>query len=107
MATVEDISILSGHKYTLKIDLYCESNAVQFEQEKHAGLSGSSLLVRELKQKDGIHRFSIYAGKQTQEKTAFNRNLIKAGDKVNITLPKTDTVSTIPYPYELQSLKPA
>lgn len=106
VATVENISILTGHRYTLKIDLSCQSNKLKLEEEKHIGFSGSSLLVRELKQKDGLYHFSIYAGKQTQEKTAFNKQLLHVGDKVNITLPKMDTASTVPYPYELQSIKP-
>ncbi|MBI2786730.1 MAG: hypothetical protein HYX60_10720 [Legionella longbeachae] len=107
-ANIEQISILTGHQYTLKIDLSCDSSSIDLEEEKHIGFSGSSLLVRELKtiEKEGLHRFSIYAGKQTQEKTAFNRQLLNVGDVVNINHPKTDEPVINPYPYELKSLQP-
>ncbi|OGT53979.1 MAG: hypothetical protein A3F43_02275 [Gammaproteobacteria bacterium RIFCSPHIGHO2_12_FULL_42_10] len=106
-ATVENVSILSGHRYTVKIDLSCETaKTPELVEEKHVGIAGSSLLVRELKISAGLSRFSIYSSRETRENTRLNQQQIKHGDVVNITLPKIDSSSETPYPFALQSLRP-
>lgn len=104
VATVENVSILAGHRYTLKIDLTCPS--LPLKEEKHIGIAGSALLVRELKSDGVLCHFSIYAGRKTRESTILNNDNIKKGDKININLAKEDILPDQEYPYALQSIKP-
>ncbi len=88
-AKLTNISLLAGHKHTLKLDFEYFGNPEDLQENKHIGMAGSSLTVQNVSHGNGLSRFSIYAGKQTQENTCFNRGM-PVDQIVNVTLAKLD-----------------
>lgn len=85
VVTYQKCSVLAGHEHTLKLDFTAPiSLAASIQENRHLGLSGSSLTAREVSYSESRVFFSIYCGRETREKTQFNSKL-PSGSTVNFT----------------------
>lgn len=83
-AVYKGYSVLETHEHTLKLDFEASTEcASSIQDNQHLGLDGASLTAREVKLEDML-KFSIYCGRETREKTAFNSDL-SIGTEINLT----------------------
>jgi len=85
VVTYQKHSVLAGHTHTLKLDFTAPLSLSGLIQEnRHLGLSGSSLTAREVSYSETQVFFSIYCGRETREKSEFNSRLAP-GTEINLT----------------------
>ena len=85
--TYKGYSSLEDHTHTIKLNFEAPLKLAELITEnQHLGLDGASLTAREVKKETNLLKFSIYAGRDTREKSRFNETL-PLDTLVNFTAP--------------------
>lgn len=88
IVTLKDAKIASGHQYTEEFIFECSQDQfVQIKNLQYIGLNGSGFFVKDRKVEQDHYTFTIHSGRQTREKSIFDRTVIPLGMECTLTMP--------------------
>lgn len=89
----------------VRFDFSCAAGDIS--QDHHVGLAGSAFYIKSAEENQGVINFTIFAGKESQANTRFNKEALKVGELVNVNVAKNDSTSEAVYPNKHLSLSKA